>query len=146
MTQPDDELNDTRTPESIIHAAYALISGRASEPRDWNRWRELHAPGARLIPIEAGADGAPFARVMTADEFIASRSPFFAENDFFEWETAREERHFGALVHVWSSYDAARERGGSPIRRGVNSIQLWNDGRRWWILSVAWDAIAAMKV
>jgi len=26
----------------------------------------------------------------------------------------------------------------------VNSIQLWNDGARWWILSVLWDAVAAL--
>jgi hypothetical protein len=24
--------------------------------------------------------------------------------------------------------------------RGINSIQLMNDGRRWWIVSVFWEA------
>jgi hypothetical protein len=23
--------------------------------------------------------------------------------------------------------------------RGVNSIQLWNDGRRWWVVSIFWE-------
>jgi len=137
-------MDDASTPEKIIHTAYALISGRAGEPRDWDRWRTLHSDKARLIAIESGDDGAPFAHVMSPDEFIASRSPFFAQNDFFEWETAREEKRYGSLVQVWSSYDAAHEPGGHPIRRGVNSIQLWNDGDRWWILSVAWDAIEAL--
>ena len=137
-------VDDTSTTKGIIDKAYALISGRAGEPRDWDRWRTLHASGARLIAIETGDDGAPFAHVMNTDEFIASRSPFFAQNDFYEWETGREEKRYGSLVQVWSSYDAAAEPGGHPIRRGVNSIQLWNDGARWWILSVAWDAIEAL--
>jgi len=138
-------MDDTTTPETIIHIAYALISGRASEPRDWDRWRALHAAGARLIPIEISDDGARVARVMTPDEFIASRSEFFSRQNFFEWETAREELRYGSLVHVWSSYEAANEPGGNPIRRGVNSIQLWHDGARWWILSVAWDAVEALE-
>jgi len=134
----------TASPESIIRAAYALLSGRASEPRDWNRWRALHDAGARLIPLDPGEDGAPVARVMTPDEFIASRTPFLSQHDFYEWETTRQELRFGQLVHVWSSYLAAHEPGGHPIRKGVNSIQLWNDGSRWWILSVAWDAAEAV--
>ena len=137
-------MDDTSTTANIIHTAYALISGRAGEPRDWGRWRTLHAPGARLIAIENDDNGEPFAHVMNPDEFIESRSPFFAQSSFFEWETAREEKRYGALVQVWSSYEAAHEPGGHPIRRGVNSIQLWHDGARWWILSVAWDAIEAL--
>lgn len=81
---------------------------------------------------------------MTPDEYIASRSPFFAENDFYEWETAREEHRFGTLAHVWSSYEAGHSPDGPVIRRGVNSIQLSNDGARWWILSEAWDTVEAM--
>ena len=81
---------------------------------------------------------------MTPDDFIASRTPFFSQNDFFEWETKREERRYGQLLHVWSSYEAAHEPGGNLIRRGVNSIQLYNDGARWWILTVAWDTVEAI--
>lgn len=136
---------DSRSSESIVHTAYALISGRAGEPRDWDRWKSLHAPGARLIPIEAPGGGARKPNVMTPDEFIASRSPLFEREDFYEWETAREELRYGQLVHVWSRYEAAREPNGTPIRRGVNSIQLWDDGTRYWILSIAWDAVEALN-
>jgi hypothetical protein len=134
---------DLATPDAIIRASYAIISGRAGAPRDWERWRTFYAPGARLIPIERGPDGAIVARVLSPDEWIAARAPFFAENDFFEWETDREERRSGRMAQVWSHYDAARTPGGTPIRRGVNGVQLWHDGARWWILSITWDAIAA---
>lgn len=136
---------DVGSPEAIIHAAYALISGKAGEERDWDRWRSLHVDGARLIPFETGDDGSPVARVLTPEGFVASRSAFFAKHDFFEWETDRTEFRYGRLAHVWSRYEASHEPQGQPIRKGVNSIQLWNDGSRWWILSVAWDAIEALE-
>ena len=138
-------MDDASSSESIVHAVYALISGRANEPRDWNRWKALHAPGARLIPIEDPGGGRGKPNVMTPDEFIASRSPLFAKENFYEWETAREEIRYGQLVHVWSSYEAAREPNGTLTRKGVNSIQLWDDGTRYWILSVAWDAVEALN-
>ena len=138
--------DDVRSPESIIRASYALISGRAGEARDWPRLRALYAPGARLIPIERGADGTEQAVVMTIDGWIASRTPLFAREDIVEYEIGREEHRFGRLAHVWSRYELARSAGADPIRRGVNSIQLWDDGARWWILSVAWDAIAAANL
>lgn len=144
MTERNSTSGDTATPQSIIDTAYTLISGRIQDARDWDRWRNLHAPDAHLIPIEKNDDGTRVARVMTPDEFIASRSKFFAKQDFFEWETAREERRYGSLAQVWSSYDAGTEPGGAPIRRGVNSIQLWHDGKRWWILSISWDAVEAL--
>jgi hypothetical protein len=28
----------------------------------------------------------------------------------------------------------------ATVTRGINSIQLMNDGSRWWIVSVFWDA------
>ena len=83
---------------------------------------------------------------MSPDEYIESRAPFFAKTSFYEIETDREETQLGRLAHVWSRYVAMHEPGGEIIRRGANSIQLWNDGARWWILSVAWDAVEALNV
>lgn len=135
---------DTESTKSIIDAAYRLISGRKGEERDWVTWRTLHDAGARLIPIEGEGDSR-IAKVLTPDQFISTRSAIFATVDFFEWETERREEQYGRLAQVWSSYLAASEPGGRPIRRGINSFQLWNDGKRWWILSVAWDAVEALN-
>ncbi|MFS2023027.1 hypothetical protein ACL58G_08365 [Massilia sp. GER05] len=27
-----------------------------------------------------------------------------------------------------------------PFQRGINSIQLYHDGKRWWIVSLLWRA------
>jgi hypothetical protein len=137
---------DVSSIEAIIAIDYQLLSGRADEKRDWDRMRTLFAPGARLIPIERDASGAVIAHVMSIDEYIESRTPFLASGDFFEYETDREERREGRMAHVWSSYEALRAPGGEVIRRGVNSIQLWNDGSRWWLLSITWDALSAAEL
>jgi len=134
---------DVSSPEAIVKAVYEVLSGRADEARDWNRWRSLYSPDARLIPIELNSDGTATPRVLTPEQYIESRTPFLAAGDFYEWEIGREELGSGRMAHVWSIYEAARAPGGESIRRGANSIQLWNDGSRWWILSVVWDAVNA---
>ena len=58
---------------------------------------------------------------------------------FFEWEIHRETETFGAITHVWSTYVSSREPGGEIFDRGINSIQLYNDGERWWILGWVFD-------
>lgn len=134
---------DWESPEAIIRASYECISGNAGEERDWARLKTLYAPNARLIPIEIAQDGVVRPNMMNVDQFIESRSPFLMAESFFEWETGRREDRCGSMAHVWSNYEAGRTLNGSPIRRGVNSIQLWDDGTRWWIMSIAWDAVAA---
>lgn len=134
---------DVSTPEAIINAVYELISGNAGEPRDWDRLKTLYLPGARLIPFEANSDGRAVPNVMNIDQFIETRSRFFKNESFFEWETDSRMYLCGSMAHVWSSYEAGITLHGPLIRRGVNSIQLWNDGTRWWILTTAWDAVDA---
>jgi hypothetical protein len=147
MTQRSDARpEDVASPEAIVVAVYEVLSGRAGETRDWDRWRPLYAPNARLIPIEGDGDGPSASRVLSPEEYIESRAAILAAGDFYEWETGREELRSGSIAHVWSKYEAARTPGGEPIRRGANSIQLWNDGKRWWILSVVWDAVNAASL
>src|SRR5215216_1186711 len=44
---------DVASMDSIIAALYDVISGPAGKKRDWDRFRSLFAPGARLIPTGA---------------------------------------------------------------------------------------------
>ena len=48
----------------------------------------------------------------------------------------------GNMAHVWSSYASARTEGGEPYARGVNSITLFHDGERWWIMGWMFDSSA----
>ena len=131
---------DFATIDGIIMAMYESISGRKGEPRQWDRDRTLHHPKALLIPA-LQAPGGPTAGVFDFDQFVASRAPYLDATDFYEVEIGRQEFRFGVIAHVLSSYEArtAPAPAGQVLRRGVNSIQLMHDGKRWWILSTLWD-------
>jgi pimeloyl-ACP methyl ester carboxylesterase len=132
---------DVATPDAIITALYDVISGPAGEARDWDRFRALFAPGGRLIPTNQRADGERVMWVITPDEYIETSAPLMEERGFFEDEIARAEERFGNILHVWSTYEARwRADDPEPFMRGINSIQLFDDGERWWIVTVMWDS------
>lgn len=127
--------------DAVIKALYESISGFAGAPRQWERDRALHAPGARLIPMRppTAVSGGGAAEMLDIDGYVKSRTPFFAANDFFEVEIARREFHFGAMAHVLSVYEGRDAPNGKILKRGINSIQLFHDGTRWWVASIMWD-------
>ncbi len=129
---------DVETIEGILRAMYEVISGPAGE-RDWERERTLFHPEGRLMPTRPGPTGGGTIEVFDTEGYIASRSPFFAANDFWEVEVAQRIDRFGNMAHVWSNYEGRREPHGEPFLRGTNSIQLFHDGDRWWVMSMIWD-------
>ena len=47
---------------------------------------------------------------------------------------------FDRIAHVFSSYESRhRPDDPKPFMRGINSIQLFHDGRRWWIVTLYWQ-------
>lgn len=139
MTRADWQ-RDAERIETLIPAIYACISGAAGAPRDWERFRFLHRPEALSLRTVVHDDGRIEAQVFTNDTYIENVAPFFAANDFHEIETAQRIERFGQVAHVWSRYEA-RTSPDSPhvIKRGANSIQLFHDGTRWWVVSTIWD-------
>jgi len=127
--------------DAIIAAVYDGISGPAGRKRDWERERSLFYPGARLIPTsKPGKSGDLAPQMLDLDGFIARVEPYFAENGFYEKEVARRVEQFGQITHVWSTYESRHNPDDpEPFMRGINSIQLFNDGRRWWIVSIYWQ-------
>jgi hypothetical protein len=60
---------------------------------------------------------------------------------FFETEVARRTDCFGSVCQLFSTYASRHAPGDDkPFMRGINSIQIVNDGHRWWIASVVWDS------
>jgi hypothetical protein len=101
--------------------------------------RENDDPSTGLSPRRAGTTGlAP--QILDIDGFIARVEPFFKENGFYEKEIARRTEQFGNIAHVWSIYESRHnEDDPEPFMRGINSIQLFNDGNRWWIVNIYWQ-------
>jgi hypothetical protein len=134
---------DVESIEAIVAAAYDVISGPARKKRDWDRERSLFFPGARLIPTATVAgrndvDLAPL--ILDVEGYIARVEPLFEKKGFYEKEVARRVEQFGRIAHVWSTYESRHDPNDpTPFMRGINSIQLFNDGSRWWILSIYWQ-------
>jgi len=132
---------DVGSMDGILTALYDVISGPAGEKRNWDRMRTLFIPEARLIPTNRRADGSTGRRVMNVEEYINSSGPFLEKNGFFEKEISRKVDQYGGIVQVFSTYEAKRTLADEkPFMRGINSIQLWFDGNRWWVVTIFWQS------
>lgn len=131
---------DVESIDAIMAAVYDVISGPAGELRDWDRMRSLFVEGARLMPTGQNPAGKRGMRVFTVEDYIEQAGPWLEENGFFESEIGRVTEQFGNVVHLMSAYDSRHTaEDAEPFVRGVNSFQLWNDGERWWVVSVLWE-------
>jgi len=131
--------SDVATLDGILRAMYEVISGPAGAPRDWTRERSLYFPGARLMPVVSNPGETPRVRVLSPEDYIRRVEPIFAKEDFWERETSRQVETFGRIAHVLSHYESLRDPNGAPFERGSNSVQLFYDDTRWWIVSVMWN-------
>lgn len=130
---------DVASVDGIVAALYDTISGPAGKARDWNRLRALFRDDGRMVVHSPGKDGVLHTRVMTVEEYIARVAPVFAQQGFYESELARQGEQYGQIAQVFSTYEARHAPGDKPFVRGINSIQLVNDGRRWWISQLLWQ-------
>jgi hypothetical protein len=139
VAPPIANVADVGSIDTIIKAVYDVISGPAGKKRDWDRMRSLFIPGARLIPTGPRQAGGYGTRVLTVDDYIMSGGPYLEKEGFFETEIARKTETFGQIVHAFSTYESRHKPEEKPFARGINSIQLMNDGTRWWIVTIFWQ-------
>lgn len=132
--------NDAASVDSIVAALYDTISGPAGAGRDWDRLRNLFHPSGRLLRTVVAPDGGISVTVMDVQAFAEFAAPYFRTNAFYEREVFRRVEAFGQMAQVFSTYEASSAPDGTgSLGRGINSIQLWSDGNRWWVMSMLWD-------
>jgi hypothetical protein len=130
---------DVASEEAIVAALYDVISGPACQHRDWDRFRGLFAPGARLIPTVSTSAGTLGIRAETPEEYVAAVKGSMEDFGFAEKEISHVGESFNGVVHRFSTYESRRAASDAkPFARGINSIQLLNDGKRWWVVTVYW--------
>lgn len=129
---------DVSTIDGIVKAYYETITGPAGKPREWARDRTLYIPSIKLIALSM-KESKPVAEIMGHQEYVESANDFFLKNGFFEKEIHRVTQRFGNMAHVFSTYEARNTENGPIIARGINSLQLYFDGARWWITEAMWD-------
>lgn len=134
---------DVASPDAILAACYNVISGPAGQ-RDWDRFRSLFVPGARLIPTQpkkdSGGTSGFVTRVITPDEYAKLAGAYFEKNGFVEKEISRKSERYGNIMQVFSTYASRHDaKDPEPFERGINSFQLLFDGSRWWIVTIYWE-------
>lgn len=137
--QSKDYSKDTRSIESTVLALYDVISGEPGSPRDWDRFKNLFKPEARLIPTRKDDQGNLTIKTMTPDEYVQLFSSRISTG-FFERELSRKVEEYGTVVHVFSTYETKEKKDGPVTNRGINSIQLFKDKDRYYVVNIFWCA------
>jgi hypothetical protein len=134
VAKPDD----VKSVDALMAALYDVISGPPGE-RDWNRFRSLFMSNARLTSAGKSPDGAVHVRPNSVEDYVRLGGGYFLKNGFFEKPIVNHIQTFGTVTQVFSSYESRHALGEAPFARGINSIQMVNDGNRWWIVNILWD-------
>lgn len=134
-----DYSKNVATLDSTMETLYSVISGDKGVERDWDLFKHLFHKDAKLIPTGKNKDQKHIARYMTPEDYIKSSGKWLFENGFHEVELSRETQTFGNITQVFSTYESFKSKSDTePFMRGINSIQLMNDGDRWWVINIYW--------
>lgn len=131
-------LKDVVSIDAIIKASYEVVSGEKGAKRQWERDRFLHHPKA-IYSFTERQNNETRQVVMSVKDFHQETDNMTMETAFYENEINREVRIFGNIAQVWSTYETRLEQNGPVMRRGINSIQLFYENKRWFIFSWIFD-------
>ena len=135
---PAPRADDVKTMDGLLAAIYDVISGPAGA-RDWDRFRSLFVPQARFTALNKAPDGQVSVTQVNVNGFVQMAGDAFKQQPFYENAMVNRVQSFGNVSQVFSSYESRHAKNGAPFERGINSIQLLNDGKRWWVVSILWD-------
>jgi hypothetical protein len=131
--------------DEALRRVYEVISFPEGSAPDWAGIRKLFAPWARITRVTPEGTDA-----LDVDGFEAMFTEMIdtgAVLSFFEYEVGRRLDMFGSVAHVLSAYETKSSPDASrPFGRGLNSIQLVWDGKKWVVASIVWDESMAETV
>ena len=127
--------------DAIMKSVYDVISGDAGQKRDWDRFRSLFYKDARLIPSGKNpTTGVIGSRSLLVEDYVTRASANMEKEGFYEREKARRVEIYGNIAHVFSTYESFHSLSDKkPFQRGINSFQLFNDGTRWYVITIFWQ-------
>jgi len=138
----NEDSSNANSLDAVIENLYKSISGPAGKDRDWNMFRLLFANEARMYIAVPNKDSGTVLRVITPEQYIERNSTRLADMGFTEKEIHRITDSYGAITHVFSTYEShfINSNNEEETVRGINSIQFFLDGSRYYILTICWDA------
>ncbi len=130
--------DDVGTLDGIIKAYYDVVTLKKGEKVSYERDSLLHIAGVR-VGSAGVADGHPILHYTTLKEYHRQADAYMEKNGYYEHEISRKVETIRNIYHVWSSYESKYTIDGKVIAQGVNSIELYFDGKRFWILGWFYD-------
>ena len=130
---PRDE--DVASIDGIVAAFYDIVSHGPGEPVDWARDSTLYLADLRFKIVGPTDSGA---RVSVVDHAAFAAANADVTQGFYEREIHRVTNRYGPMAQVFSTYEWRRTSDGPAEGRGINLIELFHDGTRWWISSAMW--------
>lgn len=127
------------TLDGIMKAYYDVVTVKKGEKPSYQRDSCLHIPDARCGSVSTKKDGTKVLAYMTLKEYHKRSDEFLSSEGFVEQEIGRKVEQFGNIYHVWSTYESRNTPTGPVIERGINSIEMYNDGKRFWIIAWYYD-------
>lgn len=137
--QTKDYSKDVASVDAIVASLYDVISGDPGTPRDWDRFRNLFKPEARLMPSRKTPEGNLTLASLAPEDYVQMFTSRITTG-FFERELHRVAETYGTVTHVFSTYETKEKKDGPVTNRGVNSIQLFFDGKRFYVVNIFWCA------
>ena len=129
---------DVNTLDGLMRAFYEIVNTAPEDARQWDRDRTLYVPWVRFIATSTDASGKVKTRIWTHQQYVEATEPLVAAG-FKEWEISRKTKQYGNIAHIDSVYEGEAVADGKVERfKGLNSIEAYFDGSRWWISSVMW--------
>jgi hypothetical protein len=135
---------DVASPEALLAALHDSVSGPPG-PVDWDRFRSLFLPSARLGSSVTDANGVTRITTSTVEELISSGA---AERERVPWYEEILVKHLERFDHIavaFYSHDDRSSLQGPPIQQSVNVCVMLYDGSRWWIQSASWEAVPKFR-
>ncbi len=139
LVRADLSTAETGTPEALTASLYAFISGPKGQKRDIEKIRALFHLQSRLTVAAKHPEKGAFMRPMDLEAFLAFAIPQW-EKGFFEKGTAVTVTKQEGIAQVWSPYEIRLEADGPALYTGINALQCVFDGKRWWIMHLAFQS------
>ncbi len=124
--------------DALVTALYESITFSEGEEPDMERFRSLFVPNALFI--RSTPEGP---NIMDLESFVSSFNERVESNaltSFYEAEIARIIHSYGGIAHIFSTYKKGMNTTDPRfLGQGINSIQLFYDGDRWWACCITWE-------
>jgi hypothetical protein len=131
--------DNVSTLDGILKAYYDVVTVKKGEKVSYERDSLLHIANAHVGSGYIDKQGKQKFSCTTLKEYHRRSDDMLSRDGFDEKEISRKVEHFGSIYHVFSTYESRNVAGGPVIERGINSIELFNDGTRFWILAWFFD-------